>query len=626
MSRFPTLTSLREQQARLCAARQEYDSSLADAEVHGLPEVAGHELPGNQEQLATTKGWIAYLKAMGEAFPTYCVNVDETLNWGFMTVMVYTDGAGEEKIGTQHGWNFVPRAGSDVVDPQQTYLHGTSMRHLWSILAHGGLVGEDYDLGDGSRKPCVWVMRSAPEAAGYCSAAYVGDGYWFQVTVCVKRSLADNRPKTTKGLGGSGKQTRIATPFLEICGIAYRAFRVKSDQQNAHATSASYIIHGHSFLFEDGYKTTSWHPWMEVSPLDPRVIKRISGMMGPDPEFAGLTIGGHDSGAQTAESASADTAMDTDQGSAAPKTPGDQRETVKKSVLERIRWFPGYDLAQDYSDPAGHYGLIETFPEPAYACELAPENDSQSLSRPSKMTTIAKGPQAEWERWCEQYRDAFFSVLGPSGFRAARDKQGTPCEEDGTSGVVRQGVWNHTDGLVAVCIHGLQAVTSMAATIAHSGAPPKVGPVNPGAKQRFVVLHDGAITFRSAKNGYHDGDFSKHMTSAIEFFRFGDVSVRVQKCEYNAALRDMVTNDAFKTGGRSVRSINGEDVVCYRLFSLVQGNPSLPINQGSFEPLVQNGAVINTTATASYPALLGSTCGKSACYPSMVVYRSHELA
>ena len=116
------------------------------------------------------------------------------------------------------------------------------------------------------------------------------------------------------------------------------------------------------------------------------------------------------------------------------------------------------------------------------------------------------------------------------------------------------------------------------------------------------------------------------MTSAIEFFRFGDVSVRVQKCEYNAALRDMVTNDAFKTGGRSVRSINGEDVVCYRLFSLVQGNPSLPINQGSFEPLVQNGAVINTTATASYPALLGSTCGKSACYPSMVVYRSYELA
>ena len=85
-------------------------------------------------------------------------------------------------------------------------------------------------------------------------------------------------------------------------------------------------------------------------------------------------------------------------------------------------------------------------------------------------------------------------------------------------------------------------------------------------------------------------------------------------------------NDAFKTGGRSVRSINGEDVVCYRLFSLVQGNPSLPINQGSFEPLVQNGAVINTTATASYPALLGSTYGKSACYPSMVVYRSYELA
>ena len=69
---------------------------------------------------------------------------------------------------------------------------------------------------------------------------------------------------------------------------------------------------------------------MEVSPLDPQVIKRISGMMGPEPEFAGLTIRGHDSVAQTVESARADTAMDTSQGSVAPKTPGDQRETVQE--------------------------------------------------------------------------------------------------------------------------------------------------------------------------------------------------------------------------------------------------------------------------------------------------------
>ena len=529
MSRFPTLTSLREQQARLCAARQEYSSELVDAEVHGLPEVAGHELPSNQEQPAITTGWIAYmkLKAMGEAFPKYCVNVDETLNWGYMTMMVYADGAGEEKIGTQHRWYYVPRAGSDVTDPQVTFLHGTSLRHLWSILAHGALIGDDYELEDGSPKPCG-----------------------FQVMACVSRELVNDHPQTKKGLGGSGKQTRIATPFLEICGIAFRALRIKSDRQNRHATSASSCVHGFSFLFDDGYKTTSWHPWMEVSQLDPRVIKRISGVTGPEPEFGGLTIRGHDSVAQMVESARADTAMDTSQGSVAPKTPGDQRETVKKSVLERVRWFPGYDLDQEHSDPSGHYSLIEAFPNSAYVCELAPffqkqgpmfrEGNSLSLARPTKITTIASGPQAEWPRWCTQYRDAFFSVLGSSGFRAARDKRSVPWDDDRTSEVVRQGVWNHTDGIVAVSIHGLLAVTTMAAAIAHSAAPPTIGPKNPGAKQRFVVLHDGAITFRSAKNKYHDGECSKHMTSAVEYFRFGDVSVREQKCDKNAALRDML--------------------------------------------------------------------------------------
>ena len=66
-------------------------------------------------------------------------------------------------------------------------------------------------------------------------------------------------------------------------------------------------------------------------------------------------------------------------------------------------------------------------------------------------------------------------------------------------------------------------------------------------------------------------------------------------------------------------------LLCYFL-SLVQGKPYLPINQGSFELLVRNGAVKNTTATASYPALTCSTYGKSACYPSMVAYRSYEHA
>ena len=143
------------------------------------------------------------------------------------------------------------------------------------------------------------------------------------------------------------------------------------------------------------------------------------------------------------------------------------------------------------------------------------ENDSMSLPRPSKMTTIAKGPQAEWDRWCKQYRTAFLSVLGTSGFTPARDTNGDAYDEENTTRVVRQAVWNHSDGLVAVCLHGLKAVTSMAATIAHSGAPPCVGPSTAGSKQRFVVLHDGAFTFKS-NQGHQDGGFSAHLTGPIE--------------------------------------------------------------------------------------------------------------
>ena len=70
----------------------------------------------------------------------------------------------------------------------------------------------------------------------------------------------------------------------------------------------------------------------------------------------------------------------------------------------------------------------------------------------------------------------------------------------------------------------------MAATIAHSGAPPSVGPADTGAKQRFVILRDWAITFSGHKSYHDDGDFSTHMTNAIEYFRLGEATVRVQKC------------------------------------------------------------------------------------------------
>ena len=240
MSRFPTLASLKEQASRLDADRVEYDSDLPKVDAQGLAEVAGHMAEGDQEQIPMMKGWISYLRAKGEAFFDYCVNVDETLEWGASTVVTYSDGTGTEKIGVEHDWIYVPRAGSRVYNPQDTYLHGTSMRFLWSIqsiLAHGGLVGEDYDIdNEGTRRPSV-------EAPGYCSGAYLGNGYWFQVMVCVDRAIVDPHPGTTKELGSSLKQTRIAV-FCEICGIAFRPFRVKTDNARPHATSASSVMHG----------------------------------------------------------------------------------------------------------------------------------------------------------------------------------------------------------------------------------------------------------------------------------------------------------------------------------------------------------------------------------------------
>ena len=67
-----------------------------------------------------------------------------------------------------------------------------------------------------------------------------------------------------------------------------------------------------------------------------------------------------------------------------------------------------------------------------------------------------------------------------------------PYDDESTSHLMAQPVWNCSDGLVAACLHGAGAVVTMAATIAHSGAPP----ATPGALQKFVVLHDGAITFK----------------------------------------------------------------------------------------------------------------------------------
>ena len=131
----------------------------------GIAEVAAHRVVENDDLYAPMlRGWNSYMRALGDAYPDYCINVNEVLGWGGATSVVYADGAGTVKIGIQHGWVYVPTINSRVLDPDGTYLHSTDLRFLWSILAHGGLFGSEYEIDDiGTRKPCVWVTGNAPE-------------------------------------------------------------------------------------------------------------------------------------------------------------------------------------------------------------------------------------------------------------------------------------------------------------------------------------------------------------------------------------------------------------------------------------------------------------------------------
>ena len=95
---------------------------------------------------------------------------------------------------------------------------------------------------------------------------------------------------------------------------------------------------------------------------------------------------------------------------------------VHPSVMVRMRWKqPDYELQQKNSTIKGRYGLMADFEVSCYRCEMAPffqaqaptfaEGDSLKLPRPLKITTMVNGLQAEWDRWCIQYRNAFHAVL-----------------------------------------------------------------------------------------------------------------------------------------------------------------------------------------------------------------------
>ncbi|CAE7039205.1 GABBR2 [Symbiodinium sp. CCMP2592] len=535
LNRFPTLNSLKEQATHLENDRKEHGYDLPAVDANGIGEVAAFRNEDDDENNPMMRGWVSFMKAMAEAYPGRCVSIDDTLNWGASTQMTYEDGASQITIRPTDGWVYVPAMNSDIYDPQETFLHGTNLRYLWSILAHGGLFGEDYVTDDhGSHEPCVWVTGNAPEAAGsYASGTYLGGGYWFQVMICVSRTMVNSHSRTTKKMGGSQKQIRVGTRFLELCGIAFRPFRLLDDREQGVSTSPKYVVHGHRFLTADGTKAVAWHPWMEASPIDPRILKLLGDSVARDNvEFADLTTQG---GNTTQQAASTETeqpvATAADDQAAAGGGEATERITVNPIVLRRNHWMPDSYGTSEQATVGGRYALLSELQSSSYRIELAPffqyrapilgEEGSQGLPKPTKLETIAGGPSKEWEVWCRHYRKAYGALLGNFGYTPAKNIKGIVYDEENTTDIIGAPIWSPADALVAVSIHGIRTVTTMASTIAFGGAPPTIKPAVPSKPQRFVVMHDGLLTFRSAKS-WHAGEMNTHLKNRWQAFDEGE--------------------------------------------------------------------------------------------------------
>ncbi|CAE7345631.1 unnamed protein product [Symbiodinium sp. CCMP2592] len=588
LNRFPTLDSLKEQATHLDNDRKEHGYDLPAVDANGIGEVAAFRNEDDDENNPLMRGWVSFMKAMVETYPGRCVSIDDTLNWGASTPMTYEDGAGQTTIRPTDGWVYVPAMNSDIYDPQETFLHGTNLRYLWSILAHGGLFGEDYVTDDhGSHEPCVWVTGNASEAAGsYASGTYLGGGYWFQVMICVSRTVVNTHSRTTKKLGGSQKQIRVGTRFLELCGIAFRPFRLLDDREQGVSTSPHYVIHGHRFLSADGTKAVAWHPWMEASPIDPRILKLLGESIARDSvEFADLTVQGGNNAQKVAstetEQSGATAADDQAAGGGSEAT---DRITVNPVVLRRNHWMPDSYGVSENATIGGRYALLSELQSSSYRFELAPffqlrapimgEEGSQGLPKPARLETIVGGPSKEWEAWCRHYRKAYGVMLGNFGHTSAKSTKNIPYAEEGTTDIVSAPIWSPADALVAVSIHGIRTVTTMASTIAFGGAPPTIKPAVPSKPQRFIVMHDGLLTFRSTKS-WHDGEMNAHLKSALGDFGFPDSEVRVQAFgEDNNKLQDMVDTLAMMQSETSVPPSNVHVLILWRgedLWKIDQG-------------------------------------------------------
>ncbi|CAE7222918.1 GABBR2 [Symbiodinium sp. CCMP2592] len=587
LNRFPTLDSLKEQATHLDNDRKEHGYDLPAVDANGIGEAAAFRNEDDDGNTPLMRGWVSFMKAMVEAYPGRCVSIDDTLNWGASTPMTYEDGAGQTTIRPTDGWVYVPAMNSDIYDPQETFLHGTNLRYLWSILAHGGLFGEDYVTDDhGSHEPCVWVTGHASEAAGsYASGTYLGGGYWFQVMICVSRTVVNTHGRTTKKLGGSQKQIRVGTRFLELCGIAFRPFRLLDDREQGVSTSPQYVIHGHRFLSADGTKAVAWHPWMEASPIDPRILKLLGESVARDSvEFADLTIQGGNTTQQVASTETEQSrATAADDQAAEGGNEATDRVTVHPAVLRRNHWMPDSHGTSEHATVGGRYALLSELQSSSYRFELAPffqlrapimgEEGSQGLPKPARLETIVGGPSKEWEAWCRHYRKAYGVMLGNFGYTPAKSLKNIPYREEGTTDIVSAPIWSPADALVAVSIHGVRTVTTMASTIAFGGAPPTIKPAVPSKPQRFVVMHDGLLSFKSAKS-WHDGEMNAHLKNALTNFGFPDSEVRVQAFGEDNKLKDMVDTLAMMQSETSIPPSNVHVLILWRgedLWKIDQG-------------------------------------------------------
>ncbi|CAE7775567.1 unnamed protein product [Symbiodinium sp. CCMP2592] len=482
LNRFPTLNSPKEQATHLENDRKEHGYDLPAVDANGIGEVAAFRNEDDDENNPLMRGWVSFMKAMVEAYPGRCVSIDDTLNWRASTQMTYEDGASQITIRPTDGWVYVPAMNSDIYDPQETFLHGTNLRYLWSILAHGGLFGEDYVL-----LVAMHLARTSVEATG------------------------DDLRLPNYGEQPQSHDKEAGGPF-----------RLLDDREQGVSTSPNYVVHGHRFLSADGTKAVAWHPWMEASPIDPRILKLLGDSVARDNvEFADLTIQG---GNTTQQAASTDAeqpvATAADDQAVAGGGEATERITVNPIVLRRNHWMPDSYGTSEQATVGGRYALLSELQSSSYRIELAPffqlrapilgEEGSQGLPKPTKLETIAGGPSKEWEAWCRHYRKAYGALLGNFGYTPAKNIKGIVYDEENTTDIIGAPIWSPADALVAVSIHGIRTVTTMASTIAFGGAPPTIKPAVPSKPQRFVVMHDGLLTFRSAKS-WHAGEMNTHL-------------------------------------------------------------------------------------------------------------------